>query len=90
MSAKYICTVNHNKCYVFDWPGVKATAYNFHTQECTSFTRQKSRSRRNTARRGNARMNERNGRKEKKERKIYLIPLCRPQNYNFACGSVWV
>jgi hypothetical protein len=47
-------------------------------------------SRRNTARRGDTRKNKENGRKEEKEHKIYLMPLCQPQNYNFACGSVWV
>jgi hypothetical protein len=40
MSAVYICTeqetANHIKCCVFNWAGVKATAYNCHTQECTS------------------------------------------------------
>jgi hypothetical protein len=94
MSAVYICTeqetANHIKCCVFNWPGVKSTAYNCHTQECTSSTRQNSRSRRNTARRGNTRKNRGRGRKEDKENKICLIPLCRPQNYNFACGSLWV
>jgi hypothetical protein len=47
----------------------------------------KNRSRINIARRGNTRKNKRNGRKENI---IHLISLCCPQNYNFACGSVWV
>jgi hypothetical protein len=35
-------TVNHVKCCVYNWPGVKVTAYNCHNQECTFLTRQKA------------------------------------------------
>jgi hypothetical protein len=78
MSAVYVCaeqeTANHIKCCAFTWPGLKATACS--APRSALFYWAKSNSRRNTARRGNTRKNKGNGRKEEKEHKIYLIPLC--------------